>query len=155
MVGNTRQAILKGMHTEKPFATTHMVAGVVLKQDGKYLLVQEAQPKVYGKWNLPGGRVDEGETLEQAAIREAREEAGFEVKLGAHLHIVHPSVEVPVLHAFAATITGGELAVDPHEILDAKWFTYAEVVAMKDELRNADYILGGIDKERSLDHEDN
>ena len=51
-----------------------VVAGCVIQKDGKYLLVQEKQQKVYGLWNLPAGHVDEGETFEEAAIRESQEE---------------------------------------------------------------------------------
>lgn len=58
-----------------------VVAGCVIKKDGNYLLVQERQPKVYGKWNLPAGHVDKDETIEQAAVREAKEETGYEVEL--------------------------------------------------------------------------
>jgi len=43
-----------------------VVAGCVLEKDGKYLLVQEKQKAAYEKWNLPAGRVDAGETVEQA-----------------------------------------------------------------------------------------
>ena len=130
--------------TPKPLATTNIVCGVVLERGGKYLLVQEGRPSVRGQWNLPGGRVDLGESLQQAAVREAKEETGFDVQLGKHLRTIHPSVEVPVLHAYQATITGGELE-PPADILDAKWFTYDQIVAMKDDLRNADYILGSIE----------
>jgi len=130
---------------ENPLATTNIVCGVVLEQGGKYLLVQEKQPRVYGKWNLPSGRVDRGETLEQAAVREAKEETGLDVKLGRHLHVVHRAVERPVMHAYSATIVGGELKIQESEILDAKWFTYDQIVAMKDDLRIADYIIGAIE----------
>ena len=66
---------------EKPVVTAFVVAGAVLKKDGKYLLVQEAQSKAYGLWNLPAGRVDVGDTIEQTAVKEAKEESGFDVKL--------------------------------------------------------------------------
>lgn len=58
------------------------VAGITLKDNsGRYLLVQERLPHVYGLWNLPAGHVDEGETPQQAALREGLEETGFKVKL--------------------------------------------------------------------------
>jgi ADP-ribose pyrophosphatase YjhB (NUDIX family) len=126
-----------------------VVAGVVIKKDGKYLLVQEKQEKVHGKWNLPAGHVDKGETLEQAAIREAKEESGLNVKLGKHLLVVHQSADRPVLHAFAAEIISGELVFPQDELLDARWFTYDEIVTMKDDLRNIEYILGAIDAARN------
>ena len=58
-----------------------VVAGVVVEKDSKYLLVQEKKELVYGLWNLPAGKVDEGETVEEAAVREAKEEVGYKVRL--------------------------------------------------------------------------
>ena len=136
------------MEPEKPLATTFIVCGVVIKKDGKYLLVQEKQPKAYGKWNLPGGRVDAGESLEQAAVREAKEESGYDVVLSGKLLTIHHAAELPVLNVFKADIVGGELKFPQDEILDAKWFTYDEIKKMESELRNRDYVIGGIEKEK-------
>jgi ADP-ribose pyrophosphatase YjhB (NUDIX family) len=122
-----------------------VVAGVVLSQQGKILLLQEKNPKVYGKWNLPAGRVDEGESIEQAAIREAQEEVGYLVELDQALPVVHEAAADSVLHAFAARITGGELHIAEDEILAAKWLTPAEIRAMAAELRSAAYIIGALD----------
>ncbi len=110
-----------------------IVAGCVLVRDGKVLLVQEKQPKVYGKWNLPAGRVDVGETIEQAAVREVLEETGFVVELGKKLTIQHFSAERPVMHGFAATITGGELKIPEDELIGADWFTLDEILALQEE----------------------
>lgn len=136
------------MGQEKPVATTRMVCGVVLQKDGRYLLVQERQPKAHGMWNLPAGRVDEGETLEQTAVREAKEETGYDVELGEHALVIHEAVERPVKHAFTAKIIGGELDFPEYEIMDAKWFTYDEILAMKGQLRNVEYVLGAIENSR-------
>ena len=137
------------MSDEKPLAMTYIVCGVVIEKNGKVLLVQEKQPKAYGKWNLPAGRVDQGETLEQAAIREAKEECGFDVELGGELLVQHASVDRPVLHAYKAKVVGGELAFPKDEMLDARLFTYDEVHKLGRELRNPDYILGAIDASRA------
>jgi len=123
-------------------AMTYIVCGVVLDRGGKYLLVQEKSPHVYGKWNLPAGKVDTGETLEQAAVHEAKEECGFDVELEKHLLTLHRSVERPVLHAYAANIVGGELEFPEHEILNAGWFSYAEIQAMRSELRTPECAEG-------------
>src|SRR2546430_2200952 len=58
------------------------ISGVVLRdKQGRYLLVQERQAYVYGLWNWPAGHVNEGESLIDAAIREADEEVGLKVKI--------------------------------------------------------------------------
>jgi 8-oxo-dGTP diphosphatase len=122
-----------------------VVAGCVLARDDKYLLVQEKRPKVYGLWNLPAGHVDKGESIEVAAIREAREETGYKVALDRKLPVEHIDLERPVLHAFKAHIISGSLKAQPEELLDARWFSLEDVKRLHQEgkLRN-DWVLNSI-----------
>lgn len=60
--------------------------GVVIEKDGKVLFQRRADN---GKWGLIGGLVEMNETYAQAAVREAREETGLEVKLTSFLGIFH------------------------------------------------------------------
>jgi len=53
--------------------------GGVLIRDGKVLLIRRGKPPLYGRWVVPGGTVELGESLEQALVREMREETGLEV----------------------------------------------------------------------------
>lgn len=128
---------------EKENIKVHVVAGVVIKQNGKYLLLQEKQPKAYMLWNFPAGKIDVGETIEQAAIREAKEESGYNVELIRQIDIFHSTVTSAVQHAFEAKIIDGELKIPENEIMDAKWFTFEEIKQMKDKLRG-EWILGAI-----------
>lgn len=105
---------------------------MIRREDGKYLLVQEKQPKVYGLWNIPAGHVDKGETIEVAAVREVKEESGYDVELGEKIDIYQETVESPVRHAFRAKIIGGYLKIQPEEILDANWFSYNDITIMKE-----------------------
>jgi len=120
------------------FQRVIVVAGCVLRQDGKYLLLQEKKPSAYGLWNLPAGRVDEGETLEAAAARETLEESGFAVKVGKRVCLHHEAADEPVKHAYDAAIVGGELHIPEDEILAAKWLSYVEVqeLAAQGKLRS-------------------
>lgn len=124
---------------------SHIVAGIVIKQDGKYLLVQEnhPNPKVYGTWNFPAGWVDAGETIEQAAIREAKEEVGLEVELVRKIGVHKDTPESAERHAYEAKIVGGEIKFPEDEILDVQWFTFDEIQAMQDKLRS-NWILAAI-----------
>lgn len=124
---------------------TYIVAGVVVKQDGKYLLVQENAPgeKIHGLWNFPAGRVAQGDSIERTAVKEAQEESGYEVELIRKLGIWQDNTETPPKHAFEARIIGGELQWPADEILEAKWFTLSEIEAMKDVLRS-EWIMGAI-----------
>src|SRR3989338_887640 len=130
--------------SEKEHIKAIVVASVVMKQDGKYLLVQERQPKAYGLWNFPGGKVDVGESFEQAAIREAKEESGYDVEIIKKIGIFQANPTNAVKHAFEVKIIGGELNFQLDELLDAKWFTFDEIKQMRDKLREGEWILDAI-----------
>jgi len=123
--------------SEKKPTFAVVVAGVVIKKEDKYLLVQESQEKCYGKWNPPAGKVDEGDSIEKTAVKEAKEESGFDVELVRKIGIYQEKATDAVKHVFEAKIIGGEISFPEDEILDVKWFSIDEVKAMaeKDELR--------------------
>ena len=103
-------------------------SGVVIKQADKYLLVQEKSPKVYGLWNLPAGHIDEGETPEEAAVRETAEETGYEVELDAKLG-EYPDGD-RLRHAYLGHIVGGELNPPADEVLGAEWLSLADIQSL-------------------------
>ena len=64
------------------------VGAVVLRDDGAVLLVQRGRPPAVGTWTFPGGKLEEGETLEQAVVREVFEETGLRVETVALVETV-------------------------------------------------------------------
>ncbi len=99
---------------------------------------------------MPAGYVDKGESIEQAPIREAKEESGYDVELDKEIGVYHESTSRPVKHAFMAHIVGGELAIQLDEILDAKWLTYAEISSLNDDGKvRAPWIWDAISKVES------
>ena len=130
---------------------TFIAAGGIIEQEGKYLLIQEAREDIHGKWNLPAGRLDPGETVSEAAKREIYEECGFRVELTGVCQIgswkLVDNIAIGII--FSTKIVGGEINFNPDEIMDAKWFTYDEILAMKSELRSADFLIGAINTLRS------
>ncbi|MDD9911726.1 MAG: NUDIX hydrolase [Alphaproteobacteria bacterium] len=112
-----------------------VVAGVILQKAGKFLLVQEKQPQAYGLWNLPAGKVDEGDTIEETAIKEAFEETGYHVELIKKMRVYQSTATEPPKHAFTANILSGSLTIPEDEILDAGWFSLEEIEAMTNKLR--------------------
>lgn len=109
-----------------------VVSACLIKKDNKYLLVQEAQQKAYGLWNLPAGHVDKGEKIREAAVREAKEETGYDVHLIKEIVILHEEATNAVKHIFSADIIGGEISFKADEILDVKWLTFEEVKTIND-----------------------
>lgn len=97
------------------------VGTIITDDDGRVVLVRRAIEPGYGKWVFPGGYVDRGEEVQLAAVREAREETGLEVRIERLLNIYSYPGRAPVIVVYTARMVGGELAVDD-EGLEAKFF---------------------------------
>jgi ADP-ribose pyrophosphatase YjhB (NUDIX family) len=84
------------------------VTGIVV-EGGDRLLLLNQNTEAERSWSLPGGKIDPGETAEQALIRELREETGAEVEVGRLLYVCDV-VGAGVLHlTFECRRTGGQL----------------------------------------------
>ncbi|MEU8225374.1 (deoxy)nucleoside triphosphate pyrophosphohydrolase [Kribbella sp. NPDC048915] len=94
------------------------VVGVALIRDG--LVLAAYRPGPDGGWEFPGGKVEAGETDEQAAVRELREELAVEITVGPSLG---PGVDISPeyrLHVYSATIVAGDPILREHS--DLRWF---------------------------------
>lgn len=114
-------------------AKTINIAGVLIRDKrGRYLLVQERKISAHGLWGFPGGHVDEGETLQSAAIRETHEEVNLEIKLTRQEPIYSESKPDGSLsyYAFGGKVTAGSLKIDKEELLDAQWLTISQIEAL-------------------------
>ena len=94
-------------------------------RDGRVLIVRRARPPAHGLYTLPGGAVELGETLQQAVIREIREETGLAIVRDDAGRIERHFVILP----FAARWVGGELALN-EELAEARWLKPAELSAL-------------------------
>ena len=123
-----------------------IIVGGVIEKDGKFLLVQEAKEKFRGKWNLPAGRLEPNETLFDGAKREIFEECGCRVEITGVLQIGNKLIENDSLISviFSTKLIEENIAFNKKEILDVKWFTYEEILNMKDELRSYGSVAGAI-----------
>src|SRR5688500_66815 len=98
------------------------VGTIIRTDDGRLVLVRRAIEPGYGLWVFPGGYVDRGEPIIEAAVREAREESGLEVRIDGLVNIYSYAGTTPIIIVYHATIVGGELCTD-EECLEARLFS--------------------------------
>lgn len=100
-----------------------LAVAVVIERDGRLLFGQRGpSARAAGRWGLPGGFVERGERIEDAAVREAREEVGLAIALGPLLGLYSSTGETVALAVFTVTMVTGE-AVAADDLVAVGWFT--------------------------------
>ena len=108
--------------------------GALILQDGELLLIRRRTQPGQGKWGVPGGLVELGENVQDAMMRETKEEVGLDVE-AVKLMDVFDSVTLDeqgriqyhfVVVNFLAHIVGGNLRT-ASDILEARWVSVGEV----------------------------
>jgi len=103
-----------------------VVAGTVFTLDGGIVLLKRGVEPGLGKWVFPGGYVDRGESVQEAAIRETKEESQVDVKLGPLLNVYSYPRSPNVIVVYTADIVGGELTA-ADESVEAGAFSPAKI----------------------------
>jgi mutator protein MutT len=110
----------------------------VIDNEARLLLVQRGRGAAVGQWSVPGGRVEGGETLEQAVTREVAEETGLKVRCGRFVGWVErisPDYHFVIMD-FVAEVAGEQQAlVAGDDAADAAWIPL-------DELESVDLVDG-------------
>lgn len=108
----------------------------LIEEGGKVALIQQGG-RAHGLWCLPGGHIDEGEMLEQAAVREAKEEAGLDIEVVENIATIQMNgkeyrsnsskdQKTITVNIVKAKPLSWELHPGTDE-LDARWFTKEEL----------------------------
>ncbi len=143
------------MKREYPDAPLVGVGAIIIERD-RVVLVKRGHPPLVGEWSIPGGVLEMGETLRQAAVREALEETGLVVKtgelLGVYDRILNDADKRTryhyVLIDFLCRRTAGELQA-AGDAAEARWFSRAEVSRLSLAEDTAEVIQLGFEKSSS------
>lgn len=110
-------------------------AAALIKKNDRYLLVKEKQEYLGRSWNWPQGKVEKGGTLEDAAIRQVKEETGLEIQIQRRLGILTKTFpDTETLHVFLAIPTTELVILPKKEILEAQCLTKDEMHVVQDQL---------------------
>ena len=115
-----------------PGGVIRCVGAIITDQAGRLLVVRRGREPGRGLWSVPGGRVEPGETDEQALVRELREETGLAVRAGRLVGGVRrpaPGGMVFDIRDYAATVTGGTLTPGD-DADDARWAGPADLAGL-------------------------
>jgi len=112
--------------------------GAIIIENDRVVLVKRAHQPIQGHWSIPGGVLEVGEMVREAAVREAREETGLVVEPGELLGVFDRILRDPehrvqyhyVLIDFLCRRIGGELLA-ASDAAEVRWFTRAELPALK------------------------
>jgi 8-oxo-dGTP diphosphatase len=124
--------------------------GAIIIEGGRVVLVKRAHPPLQAEWSIPGGALEVGELVREAAAREAREETGLSVEPGELLGVYDRVLRNPeqrvqyhyVLIDFLCRRVGGELAA-ASDAAEVCWFRQEELPALKLADDTVDVICKG------------
>ena len=111
--------------------------GAIIIENARVVLVKRAHPPLQAEWSIPGGVLEIGELVREAAMREAREETGLAVEPGELLGVFDRVLRDAtgrvqyhyVLVDFLCRRVGGDLAA-ADDAAEARWFTREELPAL-------------------------
>src|SRR5579872_799134 len=127
--------------------------GAIIIEGPRVVLVKRAHPPLQAEWSIPGGVLEVGELVREAAVREAREETGLIVEPGELLGVYDRVLRNPekrvqyhyVLIDFLCRVVGGSLFA-ASDAAETRWFTRAELPPLKLAEDTLDVIRKGFAK---------
>lgn len=107
------------------------VVAAVIERDGKFFATQRGYGEYKDWWEFPGGKIEAGESREQALVREIREELNTDIKVGSLLKTIeydYPEFHL-TLHCYLCEVLSGNLELLEHE--SARWLPAARLDTVK------------------------
>ena len=107
-----------------------VVAAVIEKDDKIFCAQRNLTKSMGGKWEFPGGKIEVGETNEEALVREISEEFDSEIKVNEYIMTVehdYPTFHI-TMHAYLCTLVNGELKLKEHN--DSTWLTRDKLLTL-------------------------
>lgn len=123
------------------------VVAAVIVRDDKIFATQRGYGEFKGGWEFPGGKMEPGETPQEALHREIQEELETEIKVGDFITTVeydYPNFHL-TMHCFTCSIISGNLTLLEHE--DARWLS-------KDELNSVQWLPADIEVVKKILNEE-
>ena len=121
-----------------------VIAAGFIRRNGKLLVAKRStKARLFpGQYELPGGKLEFGESVFDATIREVREETGLDIELthflGAYVWLISNG-NTSIRFCFVARVVGGELRVEPRtdgEIVQPVWLSRGELRESENKFRN-------------------
>jgi 8-oxo-dGTP diphosphatase len=136
----------------------YLAVSAAIFHDGRVLIVRRARPPANGLYTLPGGGVELGETLEQAVIREIREETALDIEPVALVGYCQAIARDDagrverhfVILPFAARFIGGAISLN-EELAEANWLVPDELGALKTTEGLAQIVAAAAERIAALD----
>jgi mutator protein MutT len=134
-----------------PPAPRIAVGAVVVEPGGRVLLIRRARPPGLGHWTLPGGRLEAGETLEAAVVRELREETGLEGRVVCELGVVvieREGYSFAIHEYLLEAVSRGPLSAGD-DAAEARWVATGDLEALGVLPDALAVILRGVDEAKA------